>query len=454
MNVGTILMILFAICILISDKSKKVVGWRLFVFTIFISTFINVCTAGKLGVVSITYSMVLQMIFIVWSIAVKNFKLYWKDMGALALFGTSIIISYVLLILGKDTELVVPFDTSIDNVYSGKSIAIVPHFGAQQESAMIVLFIFIVFLLMAKEYLIDKEWRDKSVNISIRIFRIYFIAIFVEFVINNFINEELVRKIVTFILGIPQDSVAYPQIRGGIYSVLTFFSEPSYAVVGIVYYLIMFTKQERTKKDIIWNIVGMMALLSTSSGSAIVIIPFALVSTIWNGRFSLKKIKIRKQHLILWGGMVLLAICFMCFEYNAIYELLKSINDKIVAYIVGTEAEKLSASGAIRKYGNELIYNVFFSQPLFGYGIGSARGYGVLPGMLGTMGIVGIYTYWRLMKSVFRIRLNEQSIFLLVVSCLYATSVLSIWYIYEPMIILVFYAIKQCEQFELIKEGI
>lgn len=57
--------------------------------------------------------------------------------------------------------------------------------------------------------------------------------------------------------------------------------------------------------------------------------------------------------------MVLLAICFMCFEYNAIYELLKSINDKIVAYIVGTEAEKLSASGAIRKYGNELIYNVF-----------------------------------------------------------------------------------------------
>ena len=93
MNVGTILMILFAICILISDKSKKVVGWRLFVFTIFISTFINVCTAGKLGVVSITYSMVLQMIFIVWSIAVKNFKLYWKDMGALALFGTSIIIS-------------------------------------------------------------------------------------------------------------------------------------------------------------------------------------------------------------------------------------------------------------------------------------------------------------------------------------------------------------------------
>ena len=216
----------------------------------------------------------------------------------------------------------------------------------------------------------------------------------------------------------------------------------------------MFTKQERTKKDIIWNIVGMMALLSTSSGSAIVIIPFALVSTIWNGRFSLKKIKIRKQHLILWGGMVLLAICFMCFEYNAIYELLKSINDKIVAYIVGTEAEKLSASGAIRKYGNELIYNVFFSQPLFGYGIGSARGYGVLPGMLGTMGIVGIYTYWRLMKSVFRIRLNEQSIFLLVVSCLYATSVLSIWYIYEPMIILVFYAIKQCEQFELIKEGI
>lgn len=323
MNVGTILMILFAICILISDKSKKVVGWRLFVFTIFISTFINVCTAGKLGVVSITYSMVLQMIFIVWSIAVKNFKLYWKDMGALALFGTSIIISYVLLILGKDTELVVPFDTSIDNVYSGKSIAIVPHFGAQQVSAMIVLFIFIVFLLMAKEYLIDKEWRDKSVNISIRIFRIYFIAIFVEFVINNFINEELVRKIVTFILGIPQDSVAYPQIRGGIYSVLTFFSEPSYAVVGIVYYLIMFTKQERTKKDIIWNIVGMMALLSTSSGSAIVIIPFALVSTIWNGRFSLKKIKIRKQHLILWGGMVLLAICFMCFEYNAIYELLK-----------------------------------------------------------------------------------------------------------------------------------
>lgn len=135
MNVGTILMILFAICILISDKSKKVVGWRLFVFTIFISTFINVCTAGKLGVVSITYSMVLQMIFIVWSIAVKNFKLYWKDMGALALFGTSIIISYVLLILGKDTELVVPFDTSIDNVYSGKSIAIVPHFGAQQVSA-------------------------------------------------------------------------------------------------------------------------------------------------------------------------------------------------------------------------------------------------------------------------------------------------------------------------------
>jgi hypothetical protein len=36
MNVGTILMILFAICILISDKSKKVVGWRLFVFIIHI----------------------------------------------------------------------------------------------------------------------------------------------------------------------------------------------------------------------------------------------------------------------------------------------------------------------------------------------------------------------------------------------------------------------------------
>ena len=74
----------------------------------------------------------------------------------------------------------------------------------------------------------------------------------------------------------------------------------------------------------------MVALLSTSSGSAIVIIPFALVSTIWNGRFSLKKIKIRKQHLILWGGMVLLAICFMCFEYNAIYELLKQLMIKLL----------------------------------------------------------------------------------------------------------------------------
>lgn len=415
---------------------------KMFLWTIFVSTFITVNNvAFKFGI-NCTYNFVCEIIFIIVSLG-KNRYISKKTCKYILLLLLSIFIGFVLLIIGFDNKPVVPWSVSIDSVYYGNNSMIQPFFSSANISAFINLIIFIVFLLFSQDLFSTPEDIKDISNKIIIIFRIMFVLAIIEFIINNFIDSQMIRKTVVNLFGVPSRGHVSNESRLGLYTTMLLFGEPSYFSVLIVYFLLM-APRDKNNNDYCWNILGMIVLIISGSSTGIFLLPVALFSTIYSAdTFGHKK---SNKRIIAWGSILLLGGVIMLFGDDIIDNIFDNSSKKLLAYL-GLYAGTDFGSGTIRNFGNGIMYGLFSANPLFGYGLGTSRGYGILPGMLGTIGLLGTYYYVKMMSCWLSIKYDLFSIIMLVVFIVYSTTILSVWYMYESMITIVFIALKTVSVF-------
>ncbi|CZQ91318.1 hypothetical protein [Trichococcus collinsii] len=441
MSIGFILVCVISLLLYITAESHIEGRWRLYILAIGTSTFINIGTVGTIGI-TFTYTIIVQIIYICISIFLKC-KLRKSTIRKMGLFLCSIAVGLLFLVLLKDYLPIIPYSITMDDVYFGTKSATLPMVGHANWEHLIILLIFCIFVILSEDFFTAPQWISKTKSIIIKIFRIFFVIAIIEFLVNNLIDANLIRTITMGIFGTPMRGYDYSQERNGMQSVMVLFSEPSYFVVSITYFMMMATTAEKKSKDIIWNIIGMIALMLSGSSMGMLLIPLAVFATIWSGELSLKKTlgKTNASKLLLWYAIIGGIVVIVYSSSDTILTLIDSVVQKTTTYI---SSEKIDGylSGSIRQFGNEYAYNAFYDKPLFGYGIGTTRGYGIIPGALATLGVAGCLTYFIFMKHVCRITLDAPRILLLVIFLLYATSILSVWYLYEPMILLVFLSLN------------
>ena len=117
---------------------------------------------------------------------------------------------------------------------------------------------------------------------------------------------------------------------------------------------------------------------------------------------------------------------------SVLVEITSGTISKMSAFIHGGKfdvSQKALNSASIRNFANFIAIRAFLKSPILGVGLGTTRGYGVIPGMLVNFGILGLITYILFLKRVFHFTLKNKKI-LLVIILIYLGSILSVWYSY------------------------
>lgn len=440
---GILLILLMAAFCYFSGKDYQERKWNLFILTITLSTFINVGTAFTVYII-FTYSMVLQIMYLCVTIIhekTKKLTVNRRVFYSFLLFIGSVAIGFVLLIIGTHDYLnIIPFSTAMDEVFMKTSSASKPIFGYSNISAFVILLIFCFFVFFSREFFTEDRWLYKTRMCFIGIFRVYFVCIVGEFILNNLVSPNLVRNIVMMLFGHSERGYDFSQQRNGFYSVNSLFSEPSYIIVSMFYYMLMLRKKQKSNSDILWNMVGVVALLLSGASTGLLLIPFAVVATIWSGKKPRLQMKIEMKK---WLLIFAIGIATALIAYNqkeVLLSIFDSVIQKLLSYTDSTATNDY-ISGSIRQFGNSVVYAAFKDMPLWGYGLGTTRGYGIIPGALGTLGVVGCGTYCVFMKRACAVKIDFTGWILLMVFVAYTTSVLSVWYLYEPAILLLVYAV-------------
>jgi hypothetical protein len=116
--------------------------------------------------------------------------------------------------------------------------------------------------------------------------------------------------------------------------------------------------------------------------------------------------------------------------------ILKRVFEKVYSYITLTKSANASiVSGYIRRFGNQVCYDVLKTNPLFGVGIGTTRGYGLIPSMLATFGVVGSLALVNFYRVFINIKINKQNIISFIILIALLTAFFSSSHIYSFIII-------------------
>ena len=410
-----------------SGRNYQEKKWRMFILTIVVSTFINVGTAFQFRIV-FSYSMVLQLLYVFIDLLHrKRLRFNGGVAASFVLFILSVAAGFVLLLSGLHRYLPIVS-------------ASVPQFGYDNISAFVILLLFCAFALASRTFFKDEYWVRKTRNSFIKIYRVYFVCIIVEFILNNFVSPNLVRNLAMTIFGEPTRGYMFSQQRNNMYSINSLFSEPSYVVVSLFYFAIILRKHEKSGRDIIWNAIGILCMILSGASMGIAVIPFAVLTTVWSGKRPNFNIKLHKRRLAMLAAVGVAGVIVVYTQRDTLSLVLDSVVQKFSAYLF-SDIRNEYLSGTIRQFGNSLAYAAFLDMPLFGYGLGTTRGYGIIPGALAALGTVGCITYGFFMKKVCCVETDFTGWVILLIFLAYGTSVLSVWYLYEPTILLLFFAV-------------
>ena len=199
----------------------------------------------------------------------------------------------------------------------------------------------------------------------------------------------------------------------------------------VMYYSILWKFKLKTWKDwamLIWSFV---VLIINGSTSGMMLIPFGLIIMYKN-----LSEKISKKTFKVINIIIIVSLALGMRFYESISNVIEQVTVYINAYIYGGVFQSRGeTSAAIRQYGNSIAYDAFFSRPLFGVGLGTTRGYGILPGALACLGCIGVLAYLYFLASAFNTKLSRDNIILFCILLVYSSTILSVWYLYYPFII-------------------
>lgn len=435
--------------------------WLMFKIMIVVSIFVNVGYAilkvPKLGIIS--FNDLFQYFYIIVCFinvfVSSKIKISKKMFGSFIFLIVSLLLGLMFLIINPNNPEVIPMSVQMDNVYFGSEITSVAQFGNTNIVTLISVMMFSLSLFFSYKYISDKEKINELLTFIISSFHIFFIFGIIELLINNFISPTIFRETVYSIFGVADEAKTFiTQARFGFYGFSALFTEQSYISVMFMYYIIRYISGFKSHKDVYFHIISMLILIANGTSTGLYLLPFAIYIYF---KESLPSRFRNKNHILYFWLLTIICVGFgilLIFNnLDLVDEAITLSMDKLNSYLYGGQFNPGSnlASGAIRSYGNQIAYNAFESSPLFGVGIGTTRGYGIIPGFLANFGIIGALSYIYFIKHSFNIEIHRNNFILLLIIIAYFTIILSVWYIYYPALIPVYCAFSKYSTFAVRK---
>ena len=409
------------------EKMKYIV----FITMIGFSIFVNI----GYSVFHLPYNILLEVLYlgvcaICW-IKRPNFKIGKKYViAAMVLIGVICMGDINLMI--SDMPYIIPFSVSMDSVYHAENSLSKAFFSESNIQYLRYMVLFIVVMGFSLEYFHDDSMRKRIMTDVKKIFIGMFAIWTIEWIFNNFVSPELWREMVYSFFGNSNERKTYAVgFRFIGYSFNGLFTEPSYITVMVVFYSILWKEGLKTIKDYVIYLWSVLLLILNGTTSGMMLLIFALLLLVKNIAGTMKKETFEFVLVV-----ILAAIVSIAFNYNSIQPIFDKILTYVQAYVGGgIYSSARETSAAIRNYGNSVAYAAFRASPFLGVGFGTTRGYGILPGTLACLGILGTVAYTYFIKEVFDIKLDLDSGVLLCLFIAYSATILSVWYLYFPALI-------------------
>lgn len=407
--------------------------WILFNATIIINVFLGF-GHSIFGMSFISLTMFLYIIISLF-VRSRNILLSKKTIVYFIILVCVLFASLVHLVLSTTMPEVILMDDSMDSVYYGLGSVNEAVWSHNNVSSFRDIMLMCVGLLLSSDFLGDSIKRNLMLAIVKKSFHIFFIIITFEFIVNNLFSPVILREVVYRAVGI-NDISQYSKIwtaenRFGYYGVTGFFSEQSYIAVIIIYFAIVYVQGINNRSDLRWFVYSILALIMSGCTTGLMLIGFPV--TIYVKEVLHKEDNIITVSLFKFLSIIFVAILFLILiicEVDFVADILKNTFMKINAFMIGGYYETSSErSAAIRYFANSIAWDAFFKSPLLGVGIGTTRGYGILPGLFANFGVLGILAYFMFLKSIFRFTLKSKKILFLILVA-YTSILLSVWYAY------------------------
>lgn len=431
--IGCAILIIYTIGIVKSILHKNIEGfkYKTFLAMIGFSIFVNI----GYSVFYLPYNIMLEILYIGISIICRinkrNFNINRKYfVASLVLIGAICIGDIQLFFV--DMPNVIPFSISMDSVYHAENSLSKATFSDNNIQYLRNMLLFIVVLGFSLEYIRCDEQRRRLISDVKKMFVGMFVIWTLEWVVNNFISPNIWREVVYNLFGNADIRKTYSvSYRFVGYSFNGFFTEPSYITVMLIYYAILWKQKLQSITDYLIYVWSILLLILNGSTSGMMLLIMAAILLIRN-----VGAKTKKRILICFFSTILILGTVIVANYTSIQPIINKVVLYLQAYIRGgSYTSSRETAAAIRKYGNSIAYAAFIAKPFLGVGFGTTRGYGILPGTLACLGVVGTLIYAYYIKSAFNLKRNLDSTILLCVLIGYSTTILSVWYLYYPALI-------------------
>lgn len=413
-------------------KSKREI--LLFEVTVFISLFVNCGYAFQVGSITITYSLLCQIMFVLLYLSSEHkYYLTKRRLGASLILVLTIAVSFYVLKTNENLPNIIPWTTRMDDVYFQTAGGVPPSFGYGNMLNIIYILWFAIFTGCAGGIMRKKEAIDHFIRSFYKVSKILFIIAGIEFLINNIFSPTFLRHIVQIITGISSNGYSAPQMRNGFYGILLAFNESSYFVVFISLYVFIFITGINYNFNLKWIIYSFIIMFLSGGTSAILCILVGMIAILKDS--FIKSTKSKFLNRIIFLGMIsLIGIFILLIASDYAYSVLQNMFDKLTSYFSDTYISS-AVSGTIRQMGNSYAYRAFFNSPIWGIGFGTTRAYGILPGTLANSGIIGTLSllYW--LKTRTYCKIEKSNIVPFIILLVASSSILTVTYLYNPAII-------------------
>ena len=443
MSVLGLVMIISYIPLLIYSLVGNKARWIALNVSIFVALFNNLGTV----VSSITFSdyamYMLLIICVIEVIKKKQFKISKKYVFASIFLLTVVGIGIIYLISPLQKPLVLLMQTNMDKAYAGLGYVEEARFTYANLYAIIRFITFIGVLVLCSDFLQQEQYVERLMHNIYIAYIIFFGFATIEFLINNFVSSTIIRDFILNIIGdYDPDKTYYPRNRYGYYGFVCLYSEESYISMLLPFFGIVYQKGVNNFKEMLFFLWGSLVLLMSgcTTGLTILLFPILILA-----RIVIKKIPRRRHPLnLLWIKISVITCCIAgigiaIFQREQLTSIVSAVFQKVQTMIVGaqsvTSSEIMSAD--IRNYGNTVALNAFKVSPLFGVGIGTTRGYGMLTGFMATFGLLGIAAYLYFFYTLFGLNINKKKL-LAAIYVGYLSTVLSVNFVYSFVMIPIF----------------
>ena len=440
--VGVVVVVISIMSFLKNYHSLEQLRWSSFKWMIVFSVFVNIGFIVQMGI-TLRYFLYFELIYIIISYVYykkNHMNLSRKGVVAAYIFMTFLVLNIANLLLNPYME-AIP-DPEYDTLFRTGIIPMIkPQLTNSGIASMAWILLFVIAVIFSKDYFVDKHRVEKILGFVKKAFEVYFVIGILEFIISNFISENIFRRMVLLLLGTGTDGSFFQtsQRRSGFYCIITFFSEPSGIITVLIYYLIEWRERLKTVRDVIFHYMSIFVIVVSSSASALSVLPIALL-------ISMRKVINSKRNFDFAGKMnafllvsVLGAVLSFIYIYQDLLQLIWSYTEgKVFAYITGQQDGLYAgadASGGTRYLGNKLVYQVFLNAPILGSGLGAVNAFNTIYAFLAMFGLVGVVAYSYFIKNTFYFSINKKNIFLFIIVIFYFANSFHEYSFYVPAII-------------------